>query len=414
MVAEEKFKTKMIQSIFHRLLERRHFWRYASFDEIAELYMSRTIRVIAMNIVAGFTSVYLYEAGYSLQFIMGFWFLYYILCAIIAFFAGFFVARFGPKHGILVSNLLYVPALMALGFMPVFGVVSIVIWGVFMAVSATVSRVSYMTDFSKVKNVEHAGKEIAYMNILEKVAIGVSPLIGGVIALWFGLQIVIWVAAVLFALAAVPMFRTIEPVKTRQKISFSGFPWKNTYRCIIAQGGIGFDVITTGVVWSMFIVIVVFPGAGWDIYVKLGALSSVTIIADITASYAYGKLIDNSRGSSLLRFSVIANSLVHVFRPFVSTPAVIVGTNIANEASTTGYNMAFLRGVFDTADFSGSRILYLSLNDIVLYVGAAIACAVVFILSILMGDIVGMKAYFFVAAGAVLIIGTAHFRLYRK
>lgn len=404
----------MMQSIFHRLLERRHFWRYASFDEIAELYASRTMRVIAMNIVAGFTSVYLFEAGYNLQFIMGFWFAYYVLSAIVAFFASFFVARFGPKHGTLISNLLYVPALIALGFMPVFGVVSIVLWGVFMAVSATISRVSYMTDFSKVKNAQHAGKEIAYMNILEKVSIGVSPLIGGFIALWFGLQIVIWVAALLFALAAVPLFRTIEPTKTRQKIQFAGFPWRNTYRCIVAQSGVGFDLVTTGVVWSMFIVIVVFPGAGWDIYVKLGALSSVTIIADIAASYAYGKLIDGRRGGSLLRFSVIANGLVHAFRPFVNTPAAIVGTNIANEAETTGYNMAFLRGVFDTADYSGSRILYLAMNDIVMYSGAAIACAILFLLSSSMGSVIGMKAYFFVAAGAVLIIGTAHFRLYRK
>ncbi|MCX6728266.1 MAG: MFS transporter [Candidatus Saccharibacteria bacterium] len=401
-------------SIFHRLLERRHFWRYASFDEIAELYASRTMRVIAMNIVAGFTSVYLYEAGYSLQFIMGFWFSYYVLSAIIAFFASFFVARFGPKHGILISNLLYVPALIALSSMPVFGVISIILWGVFMAISATISRVSYMTDFSKVKNVQHAGKEIAYMNILEKVSIGISPIIGGFIALWFGLQVVIWVAAFLFALAAVPLFRTIEPTKTKQKIQFSGFPWRNTYRCIIAQSGVGFDLVTTGIVWSMFILIVVFPGAGMDIYVKLGILSSVTIIADITASYAYGKLIDNSKGGSLLKFSVIANSLVHLFRPFVNSPAAIVGTNIVNEAETTGYNMAFLRGVFDTADFSGSRILYLTLNDIVMYTGAAIGCAVLFVLSSLMGNVDGMKAYFFVAAGAVLIIGTAHFRLYRK
>jgi len=372
------------------------------------------MRVIAMNIVAGFTSVYLFESGYSLRFIMEFWFSYYLLSAIIAFFASFFVARFGPKHGALVSNLLYVPALVALGFMPIFGVISIVIWGVFMAVSATISRVSYMTDFSKVKNSQHAGKEIAYMNILEKVSIGVSPLVGGVIALWFGLQIVIWVAAVLFALAAVPLFRTIEPVKTRQKVKFSGFPWRNTIRSIIAQGGVGFDLVTTGVVWSMFIVIVVFPGAGWDIYVKLGALSSVTIIADLVASYAYGKLIDNSKGGNLLKFSVIANGLVHAFRPFVNSPAVIVGTNIVNEAETTGYNMAFLRGVFDTADYSGSRILYLAMNDIVMYGGAAVACAVMFIFCGSLGNIVGMKAYFLVAAVAVLSIGTAHFRIYRK
>jgi sugar phosphate permease len=164
----------------------------------------------------------------------------------------------------------------------------------------------------------------------------------------------------------------------------------------------------------MFIVIVVFPGAGWDIYVKLGILSSVTIIADIIASYAYGKLIDNRRGGDLLRLSVIANGLVHAVRPFVNSPVIIAGTNVVNEAETTGYNMAFMRGVFDTADLSGNRILYLSICDVVLNLGSAVACAVVFILSGSVGDIIGMKTYFFVAAIAVLLIGVANFRLYRK
>ena len=113
-------------------------------------------------------------------------------------------------------------------------------------------------------------------------------------------------------------------------------------------------------------------------------------------------------------FSVIANGLVHAFRPFVNTPAAIVGTNIVNEAETAGYNMAFLRGVFDTADSSGSRILYISISDLVMYAGAAVACAVMFLLCGSMGNIIGMKAYFFVAAAAVLVIGTAHFRIYRK
>jgi MFS family permease len=403
-----------MKSFLYKLLESRHFWRYASFSEIAEVYASRTIRVIAMNIVAGFTSVYLYKSGYSLRFIMGFWLLFYLLRVFLSFFTGYFVARFGPKHGILVSNLLSVPALIALGFMPEFGIASLVIWGIFMAISTTIYHISYMVDFSKIKNIEHAGKELAYMNILEKVSIGISPVIGGAIALWFGFPMVLWISAILFALAALPLFKSLEPVKTRQKIKFVGFPWSTTIRTIIAQSGIGFDIVTTGVVWGMFIVIVIFPGSGWDIYVKLGIMSSVTIIADIIASYAYGRLIDNKRGGDLLRISVIANGLVHAFRPFVTSPAIVIGANVVNEAETTGYNMAFMRGVFDTADLSGSRILYLSICDVALNLGSVIACAVLFLLCGPIGNITGMKVYFFIAAVAVLVIGVANFRLYRK
>lgn len=404
----------MLKKFFYRALEARHFWRYATFSEIAEIYASRTLRVIAMNIVAGFTSVYLYEAGYSLQFIMIFWLVFYLAKMPLSFFVGYFIARFGPKHGILISNLLYVPAMLSLGLMPKLGVTSIVLWGVFMALSATIYHICYMVDFSKVKNTEHAGKELAYMNILEKVSIGISPVVGGLIALWFGLQVVIWVAAILFGVAALPLFKTTEPVRTRQTIDFAGFPWSTVLKSIIAQVGVGFDTVTSGVIWSMFIVIVIFPGAGWDIYVTLGVLSSVTILADITSSYAYGRLIDGSHGGRLLRYSAIANAVVHMFRPFVSSPVSIVGVNIMNEMATTGYTMSFMRGVFDTADLSGHRILYLSLSDMVANFGAAIACLSLLLLSSSIGDIDGIKIYFFIAAGAVLLIGMANFSLYRK
>ena len=404
----------MIKALFYKLLEKRHFWRYASFSEIAELYASRTVRVIAMNIVSGFTSVYLYEEGYSLTFIMAFWFCYYLFKMPISFLSVFFVSRFGPKHGILLSNLLYAPSMVALGSMTATGTLGIVLWGIFMAVSASLYHLSYMVDFSKVKNVEHAGKEIAFMNILEKVAVGLSPIIGGLIALWFGLQVVIWAAAFLFIFSALPLFKTIEPVRIKQKVVFRGFPWRMTARSLFAHTGVGFDYVTTVMAWSLFVVIVVFPGAGWDIYVKLGFLSSVTILAAITASYTYGKLIDRSRGGDLLKLSVVANAVVHLFRPFAVTPSAIVGTNITNEIATMGYNMAFMRGVFDTADLSGHRILYLCLCNIVSEIGAIIACAILVACSWFMGDVDGLKIFFVFAAGFVLLTGTANFRLYRR
>lgn len=404
----------MIKKLVYRLAERRHFWRYASFPEIAELYVSRTTRTIAMNIVSGFTSVYLYEQGYSLVFIIGFWLCYHLARVPISLWAGSFVARFGPKYSVLISNLLYVPAMAALALTARVNLIEIVIWGVFMAMSVSIYQVAYIVDFSKVKNIEHAGKEIAFVNILEKIAIGISPVIGGIVALWFGLQLVIWLAAILFILSALPLFSTAKPTKTHKSIKFSGFPWRLSIRSLIAEVGVGFDYVTTGVVWSLFIVIIVFPGVGWDVYVMLGILSSVTILAAVATSYAYGKLIDKSQGGSLLKISVVANALVHMSRPFAMTPVAIVGTNITNEAATVGYNMAFTRGIFDVADLSGYRVTYLCLAEAVSNLGAAIACAVLIICTTILGDSGGLKIFFFFAAGFVLLVGTAHFRLYRK
>ncbi len=404
----------MFKSFIYKIIESQHFWRYASFNEIAEIYMSRTVRTIALSLVSGFTSVYMYEAGYSLPFIMGVFLVYYLLKIPMAFLAGRIIARYGPKHGILISNILHAPAMFALGFMPIFGVYSIAIWIILLAISSSIYQISYMVDFSKVKNTEHAGKELAVMNILEKVAIGLSPIIGGLIALIAGLQLVIWISVVMFIVSSLPLLRSIEPTRLRQKIKFEGFPWATNLRGIIANTGIGFDYVTTGIAWHLFIIIAIFPGAGWEIYVKLGALSSVTILTAVVASYAYGKLIDNSKGGNLLKFSVIANALVHIFRPFSAVPAAIVGTNIANELATVGYNMAFTRGEFDSADLSGHRILYLCICDAVANFGAALAAVTLMTLAIYMGNSSGLSVFFFVAAGFVLIIGTAKFDIYRK
>jgi len=404
----------MIQNLIYRLLERRHFWRYASFSEIAELYTARTLRVIAISIASGFASVYLYQEGYSLTFIAGFWAIYFLLKIPFSFLTAHFAARYGPKHGILVSNILYIPAMIALGFVPNIGFIGIVIWGALLVVSTSLYGLCYTIDFSKIKNNEHAGKELAFMNILEKIALGISPIIGGLVALWFGPQVVMWMSASFFVLAAFPLLGSAEQTHTHQKIAYRDFPWRMAFRSMFAQTGIGFDLVTTGTVWSLFIAVVIFPGVGDGVYVTLGTLSSVTIVAAVVASYAYGKLIDRRQGGTLLKMSVVANALVHVSRPFATTPAMIVGTNITNEVATMGYSMAFARGMFDTADLSGHRIVYLSAIDAVANFGAALACLVLFACVVAFGDSSGLRTFFFFAAGFVLLISTANFRLYRK
>jgi hypothetical protein len=271
-----------------------------------------------------------------------------------------------------------------------------------------------LIDFSKVKSVEHAGKEIAYMNIVEKIAQGLSPLLGGLMAFAAGPQATMWVAALLFSVASIPLFKTGEPLKTGQKLVFRGFPWRLAWRSFVAETAVGFDVISSGVVWSLLVAVGILGVTSNKVYAELGALLSVVLIASLAASYTYGKLIDRRRGGDLLRVTVIVNSLVHATRPFVTSPVVVAGTNAVNEAATTGYSMAFIRGMFDTADLSGHRITYLGVIEAVINFGAALAGLSCLFCVMTFGDIQGMKMFFFVAAVFTLLIMTPKFRLYRR
>lgn len=404
----------MIQSLIHRLLLRRHFWRHATFSEVAELYASRTMRLFALRLISTFTAIYLYQDGYSLLFIALLFVGFFGYKTLFAWPSVLIVSSIGPKHGTLISNILAAISLLILPFVPIYGIWAIVGWALFQASSTCLYDLCYLIDFSKVKSMRHAGKEIAYMNILEKVATGVAPIIGGFLAYVAGPQVVMFVAVGLFLLAAMPLFQTGEPIPIRKTISFEGFPWRTTYRTIVAQAAVGFDVFTTGTAWVLFITVVVFAGDGNELYAKIGALASVTIVAALVASYGYGKLIDHRRGGALLRFSVLLNSFVHLVRVFVVTPVGVLLTNILNEAGTTGYSMASTRGVFDTADMSGNRVAYLYLVEVAVNLGAALAALALAVLLVMTNDIAGLKLLFILAAGVTAIIASAKFALYRR
>lgn len=405
----------MEKGFLHRLLLRRHFWRYATFGEVAELYASRVLRMAAIYIASTFMSIYLYQLGYSVVFIAVYWACFYFFKAIVAMPIAALVARIGPKHAILVSNLLYIPAMISFVYLPQYGEWLLIPTLILQGVSAGMYSIAYTIDFSKVKSLEHAGKEIAYMNIFEKLTTGISPLIGGFVAFFFGPQVTLVLAAVLFALAAAPLFKTGEPVKTGKRLNFKGFPWRLFFRHGAAQWAVGFDVFASGTVWALYVAILVLGISDEnDIYAKTGVLLSVVLIAALGASYAFGKLIDRRKGRDLLQIGVVANAITHLLRPFVVTPASIAGLNAANEVATTAYTMPYTRAVFDNADLSGARTTYLGLVDVLANIGAAMAALLLAAAAYMLGEGVSLKLFFFVASGVVLLVLTARFPLYKR
>lgn len=406
----------MFQSIISRLLRRRHFWRYASFSEIAELYASRVMRLLALRMISLFIALYLYQNGLDLMFIAMYFMIYFIAKVFIAYFAAKFAAKFGPKHGILLGNLLYIPALVAFTFVPEYGIYAVALFGLFQAWSVTIYDLCYLVDFSKVKHSDHAGKELGFMQIFEKITTALSPLIGGAVAFIFGVEATLWLSAIIFAFASWPLMRSAEQTKTGQKLSFNGFPWRATWRSMVAESAIGFDLVASTTVWILFIALTIFAGSGDDLYLKIGALTSVTFMTSFIAAFVFGRLIDRRRGKDLLIVSTVVNSMTHLLRSFITTPVGVATTNVASETSTTGYSMAFTRGMFDSADRSGNRIAYLLCIEVALNLGGMLACAIFAICLYLFpaSNTISMQVFFGVAAAYTLLIGVANFTLYRK
>lgn len=373
------------------------------------------MRLAAIFIVSSFISIYLFQNGYSVATIGFLWMGFFFVKSLLALPSAMVVGWIGPKHATLISNIIYIPAMICVSMVPQYGL-NVLIPALFLqALSATMYMVAYSVDFSKVKSVDHAGKEIGYMNIIEKLTAGLSPLVGGFIAFIWSPEVTLILSAVLFAFAAAPLFKTGEPVSTKVRLHFQGFPWRLFLRHSVAQWSHGFDVFASGTVWSLFTAVMIIGiAADNKVYLITGALLSVVFIAALIASYAYGKVIDHKKGGILMKYSAVANAITHTIRPFVTTPGAVAGLNAVNEVATTGYTMPYTRAVFDNADISGTRTAYLGVAEVVSNLGAGMGALVLALLALTIGSEGALTNFFFFAAAAALLVLTARFPLYKK
>lgn len=407
----------MFTKILGIIIKRRHFWRYATFSEVAELYMARLLRQSANALFSTFAAIYLYRSGFGLVEIALFYAIYSLYRLAIVVPVAKAVAYTGPKHGMFWANMLMIPALLIFSALPMLGVWAVAGYFGLQGLSLVLYELSHKVNFSKIKNAAHAGREIGVMNVMDKVAAGASPLIGGLIA-WYGSpQLTLWIAALLLLCSAVPLFLSEEQITTKQKISFRGFPFRAVWRSLRAQLAIGVDVSATGVLWPLLLVVVVFTSAAGEhdaVYAQVGSLASITLIVGFVISRIYGRLIDKNRGGDLLRYATAANAGVHLLRLTVATPASAVVLNILNEIATIGQSMAFMRGMFDLADRSGYRISYFALIEMATYIGSLVLYLVAAGAIALYGEQLGLAIAFAVSAVAVLLARTARFPLYRR
>jgi MFS family permease len=102
--------------------------------------------------------------------------------------------------------------------------------------------IPFNVDFSVVKHKAHAGKEIGYVNIMEKVGGVAGPVAGGLIATLFGGQYIFLLAIIMMILGGVSLLRGGEPVPVRQKLGFNFTLVARMKRDLLSFAGAGLEL----------------------------------------------------------------------------------------------------------------------------------------------------------------------------
>ena len=404
----------MFKNIINNISSR-HFWRTASFSEIGQLHIARLVRTIAINLGAGLIAVYMYKIGYSLVFISLFWVAYFMLKVVIMLPLAQLIASIGPRKSIIISNFLYVPSMIAFMFVEQYAMPMLVITVIFQTSSAALYDMGYLVGLSRLsRDSSRGGRAVAMMKIAETVAKGLSPLIGGILAMLFDPRASLVVSLLFFVLASIPLIKMVDSMKTGFRLAPRGFNWKQATQSLLVQIPIGFDYYASTTAWSLFLVALIFASGGNEVYAKLGALTSLILVVSLVSAYAYGKLIDKKAGGQLLVWTAIGSVVSNLFRVFVRTPIAAIGTNAAHEMMATGYSMAYTRGMMDTANQTGYRVFYVAMTQLTVNLGAGLAALVLAVIIALLGDSIGFSVFYAITSVVVIGIAFVRFSVYKK
>jgi MFS family permease len=398
----------MIKNILHKILVRRHFWRTENFNELNELYVAMLVRGMSLSMMGLFVPIFLLSIGYSLTAILTILCIYFVTRVFSDIGAAFLVARFGPKHIMVVGQVLF--SISSLLFLTLENMHwPIVLLGAVWGASQSCFFLSFDVDFSKIKHQLHAGKELGYVEIMGKVGAIIGPVLGGIISLILGPQYIFAISTILMIIGLLPLFKTSEPVKTRQRLDYRGFAKVDISKNLTAIAATHLENTLSIVMWPLFLALFVLPGD--SVFIKVGVLSSVSVFMAVLAARYVGRLVDERQGRRVLHMSAMVNAMMHLVKPFVSSYGVAFGVGATNEVVTIGYRLPFFKGYYDQTDeFPGYRIVYISIIESFSSFIKATVYGMLIMISSVVSSRITLTIAFMIAAIASLLIMTEKFK----
>lgn len=396
----------MIKNVVHNLLARRHHWRTVSFSELSELYTSMMLRSMGMSLIGIFVPIYLYKLGYPIGDICLYLALQYFGRIFYEIPVGYLIARIGPKHTMLISYIFQITSLVLLLTLPEYH------WPLWLialcwALASSTFFLAFHVDFSKVMHGEHGGKELGFLSIMERSGGVLGPVVGGIVATVFGPQYTILAAITMFLAAILPLLMSPEPTKLHQKLHFASFPFKKYTRDYASYIAYGAETVLAMSIWPLYLAIFLFTD---NTYAQVGAVTSAGVLASIVAAYAIGKTVDARQGATMLNWSIVGVSLLHLVRPTIVGAGGVVLVNTIDGILATAFRIPYMKGYYGQADnAAGYRIVYIVVTEMINDIGKALPWALLWLLSMVLDIRSTLYVGFVMAAIAALLVTTQRF-----
>lgn len=243
---------------------------------------------LAQGLISIFVPIYLYFLGYSIPYILFYYFLISFYFVVLAPFLVKGIPKIGVKHSIGISipfYIIYFLGLSILGSAP---------WLFFFLPAALAIRTIFYNIGYHLNYIEHSeigckGKEVSLLTSMPVIASLLSPLAGGFIVFIFGYPYLYTVGSIILSFSIIPLFLTKDQ---KEKITFKTSDlFKNIVKKenkFLTASFVGYASTTTigVIVWPLFLTTLNISTE------TIGSIVSVTAVLTLILFYFIGEKDD--------------------------------------------------------------------------------------------------------------------------
>jgi len=344
-----------------------HYFDHFLSREVKELYISTAIRVFGMGMIALFAPVYLYQLGFSIQWVILFYVMMQAYYLILIPFSSKIVARIGYEASMGIGIFFLPFFYLGLYLIPSYGWL---FWLTPLAVGLYRGFywMAFHSDFIRFGNSKRVGEEIGWFGIVVSIVGIAAPTVGGIVLTYTNFTVLFVVVSIIFLSSLVPLYTTKEEV-VRANFSIRKF-FKKTFskksrKDFIALLGYG-DGIIAECVWPIFLATVVVS------YIKMGLLTTVAILITFFVLLWVGKKANQAKRKKLVRINSLLLFIAWIARVFSFNGFYVFFTDSFFKVSAQSLGTV-LTSLFYSRMRKENILYYVAFRDFVLSIGKILA-----------------------------------------
>lgn len=349
-----------------------HHHRHTHHDELQELYWSRFSLALAGGLVSIFVPIYLLQQGVSFQSLLAFYLLLAACNVLLAPLSMQVLLYLGSNRSMALGSLFQIICYLLLA---TFGgqQSQLVLIAVMAAVANELYWPAFHANFSTAEDKKLAGKQVGFLTVVTGVAQALTPLIGGLIALAFGIKSLYIPAACIVLIGAVPLLLNSNVV-TEKTYTLKRLRWHEVRPDMVAIYGSSIAGLVEQIFWPLIIFLLLNNVA------LMGGLTTITLVVSAAVAVWVGRSITKNGTRRYVNTSSIMVSIMNVFRLLATSVVAISGLNLFAGVVASLYGTAYTTAFYRNASRS-ERLSYLLASELVWHIGWVSVLGILYILS---------------------------------